>query len=330
MRGASVTRAKVKAGGVIRESLDNTWQTPPEIIERARVYFGGEIPFDPATAQDNPTRARLYCAGPTGRLFAPSEGTQAERLAGSNGLEVDWPAPTWVNPPYGENLSAWFTNIQREAFREVEILAFLPCSSRWENAWFLPGLASADALCFHRRRVAFISSKDGTPVDMNPGANVFAGWNVNVARFREAFAPFTRKGEGERFYRLVPLATSSRARPEGACGRCGLCDLARFIAWRARIEAGLGDSTDEGSPRLALISEIHADVARRYPLGIATRLAAVIASLAYPENEDTDTDAVRDLADLEQDESESVRLNGAEKLGCCPRSVELFNAGAPL
>jgi hypothetical protein len=105
---------------------------------------------------------------------------------------------------------------------------------------------------------------------------------------------------------------------------CALCERALFASWRARIEAGLkGSADDEDSERMALIQEIHRDRSWRYPLGIAQRTSHVIDALHLDEDED----AITDLADLEQDESESVRLNGAESLGCCAASIEQFNAG---
>jgi hypothetical protein len=177
-----VTRAKVKAGGIIRKSLDNSWQTPPEVLDRVRAYFGGEIPFDPATAPNNPTRSLRFCAGPSGTMFA------REDLASKNGLEVSWDWPTWVNPPYGENLRDWLAKIGAEAARGTEIIALIP-ASRWETSYFPPVLALARVVCFHRGRIAFISSIDGQPVAGNPGASMFLGWNVNLDRFVEAFTP---------------------------------------------------------------------------------------------------------------------------------------------
>lgn len=110
-----------------------------------------------------------------------------------------------------------------------------------------------------------------------------------------------------------------RAKPKKPCGLCGGCDFARFRDWRRRIEVGLnGEAHNELSERFALIQEIHHDVARRHPLGIAVRLNEVIAALAMDDN----GDAAGGLADLEHDESESFRLNGRSVT--CAESLKAF------
>lgn len=177
----------MKAGGIIRKSLDNCWKTPESILERVRSYFGGPIPFDPATATDNPTKALRFCAGPPGKLFAK------DSLESKNGLEVAWDWPWFCNPPYGSNIPAWLVKMSSEAERlpDRDGIALLP-ASRWETSYMPPTLASSKALCFHRGRIAFISAIDGQPVAGNPGASMFIGWNVDLERFREAFSPLGR------------------------------------------------------------------------------------------------------------------------------------------
>lgn len=108
------------------------------------------------------------------------------------------------------------------------------------------------------------------------------------------------------------------------CDRCGLCDLARFVGWRERVEHGLGQKINERSKRFLLVQEIHEDIARRYPLGIAVTLAQAVANLACCEP-DGDEDAVMLLADIETDERQSVRLNGTR--GHCAASVLRWQRG---
>ena len=183
---------KAPAGGIVRVSLDNGWKTPPELLECVRAYFGGQIPFDPATTPDNPTGAREFCAGVPGRLF--SQGTNL--FARCNGLEVRWDltvanrirSGVFVNPPYGRELRAWLQKIADEAELGVEIVALLPCS-RFEQLYFQEALAVANALCLVRGRVKFISALDGKPVGGNPYASMFVGWNVDYGRWARAFLP---------------------------------------------------------------------------------------------------------------------------------------------
>lgn len=199
---------KVQAGGIIRTSLDNTWQTPESILEPVRAYFGGQIPFDPASAPNNPTRAARFCCGPPGRLFSSPGPTSAtapalfgelpepeipgERLE-VNGLELAWDWPFFCNPPYGEDLSAWIAKTASEAERLPGRAGItLWPASRWETSYLPPALARAAVVCFHRGRVAFVSSADGQAVSGNPGASMVLGWNVDVPRFAKAFGPLGR------------------------------------------------------------------------------------------------------------------------------------------
>lgn len=177
-----MTQTKARAGGILRVSLDNTWRTPESILERVRAYFGGVIPFDPATGPENPTRAHRFCAGAPGTLFA------GEGLASKNGLEVAWEWPTFVNPPYGEELRAWLAKIVHEAEHGAEVVALLP-TTRWETPYLQRSLLAATAVCFHRGRVAFVSSLDGVAVPGNSSGSMLLGFHVDPARFREAFAP---------------------------------------------------------------------------------------------------------------------------------------------
>lgn len=128
---------------------------------------------------------------------------------------------------------------------------------------------------------------------------------------------------------IVPRPPQVPARPSlkrNPCGRCGACDGLRFRAWRARVEAGLAGSTDdEDSARFRIVEEIHRDRSGRHPLGIAQRLSWVIDAL---HGEDDDTDAVTDLADLEEDERRSIELNGERNLGCCSAGAKAFREGA--
>lgn len=192
-----MTQRKVTAGGYHRESLDNSWRTPEHILERVRFYFGGEIPFDPATGPDNPTRALRFCTGdlpappvPPSLFPTPPEQLDAERLAlaRADGLAIAWDWPTWCNPPYGAEIRAWLAKFVAEAARGTVIVALLPCS-RWETDYLQAALATSSALCLIRKRVAFVSSQDGVAPGGNTTGSMIVGWNVDAARWRDAFSP---------------------------------------------------------------------------------------------------------------------------------------------
>lgn len=151
-------------------AMDTCWQTPPELLERVRVYFGGQIPFDAATSFDNPTGARAFTA--------------------ERGLEAHWHrcAGTFVNPPYGKVLKEWLAKMALEAREGAKIIALLPCA-RWEQEYFQQCMAEADAVCMIRRRVAFIRPSTGDRVGGNTYANMFVGFNTEQAKFVEGFGP---------------------------------------------------------------------------------------------------------------------------------------------
>ena len=160
---------KAPTGTIAGPTLDTTWQTPPELLAPVRAYFGGVIPFDPATAEDNPTGA--------------------EAIASADGLDCVWSehAGTFVNPPYGRVLRDWLAKMVREAGSGAVIISLLPCA-RWEQAYFQEALAAANVCCFIRKRVNFIRPSTGDRVAGNPYANMFLAFNVDPAKFARAFA----------------------------------------------------------------------------------------------------------------------------------------------
>jgi hypothetical protein len=164
---------KAPAGTITGPTLDTTWQTPPELLEPVRAYFGGRIPLDAATATDNPTGAD--------RFFARPE---------SDGLTWAWSGygGVFCNPPYGRVLRDWLDKMRIEAEAGAEIISLLP-SARWEQAYFQRAICAANALCMIRKRVAFVRAETRERVAGNPYANIFVGWNVDHARFAESFGP---------------------------------------------------------------------------------------------------------------------------------------------
>ncbi len=156
-----------------KPTLDTDWLTPPELLHHVRAYFGGTIPFDPATSPDNPTQALAYCTGD----------------AGDNGLDVDWAqhAGVFVNPPYGRALRAWLGKIDKEARKGVPIVSLLPCA-RWEQHYLQQTLTAANAICFVRKRVKFVRASSGDRPSGNPYANMFVAFNVDMDAFVRAFS----------------------------------------------------------------------------------------------------------------------------------------------
>lgn len=198
-----MTQPAVPAGGYHRKALDNTWRTPEWLLDCVRAYFGGPIPFDAASAPDNPTQAAVYCVPPAGPLFAefdpqpetrqltlvePHEAELVGEKLVADALEIDWPCDRfWVNPPYGGHLYAWLEKIARSGQDEGRQGVALIPTSRWETAKFQAFLAKADVITFVRKRVAFVSSRDGKPVKGNTSGSMLVGFNPAMGGWIEAF-----------------------------------------------------------------------------------------------------------------------------------------------
>lgn len=204
-------------------ALDTTWQTPPELLQPVRDYFGGVIPFDAATAVNNPTGAAAYAAGDAAADIAAVVDGLAERWAKYDG--------TFVNPPYGKVLREWLAKMVDEAREGAVIIALLPCA-RWEQGYFQAALCAANAACFIRKRVNFIRPSTGDRVAGNPYANFFLGFNVEPETFARAFGP---AGCVVSLEMLAPPPTDGLRMP-GPAARVGNPGDAPDPTLRARFE----------------------------------------------------------------------------------------------
>lgn len=154
--------------------------TPEKILAPVRKYFGGQIPLDPATEEDNPTKALAYACGPS--INGNSLG---------DGLKLAWSDydGTFVNPPYGKGMKDWCAKIHEETVLGATILALLPCGARfgtryWQDHIFNSGL---EATLFVRGRVQFLRP-DGSPTQgSNPYDSQLLLLNGSVERFAECF-----------------------------------------------------------------------------------------------------------------------------------------------
>lgn len=165
-------KAKSKPTEKVARDLD--YLTPPAILERARAYFGGQIPLDAATTWDNPTDAAM--------IFTPD---------GVSGLLARWIRPTWINPPYGKLLRPFLEKITVEAALGVEILALLPVN-RTEQAYWHDMIARANAVCWVRKRVAFLRPSTGKRAKGNPYSSMLVGFNVDLEAFLLVFGELGR------------------------------------------------------------------------------------------------------------------------------------------
>lgn len=163
-----IGRSTKGPGSAEYSALDTTWQTPEWVLDKIRLYYGGPIPFDVATAPDNPTKAIGFWT------------------AVDDALPRDWPEQSYCNPPYGKALRAWYPKFHEESQRGIEIIAVLPCA-RFEQAYFTNPFVAAKHVCLIRGRVSFIRAATQEEVGGNPYATMLVDWNTTSSKWREAF-----------------------------------------------------------------------------------------------------------------------------------------------
>ena len=128
---------KAPAGIIGGECLDTTWETPPHLVALVAEYFGGRIPFDVCTSEENPCNADEFW-------------TEKD-----DALSRDWPSQVWVNPPYGRSTKLWLLKFAEQARRGVEIISLLS-AARFEQLDLQSSWQEANAICLIRKRVAFL------------------------------------------------------------------------------------------------------------------------------------------------------------------------------
>ncbi len=167
---------------VAKNSGNNEWYTPPEIIEAARRTMG-RIDLDPAS---NEVAQRWIDAG--------SYYTKED-----DGLLLSWGGRVWLNPPYEAKLIGQFVDklISSTGIEQAITLT----NNATETKWGQKILASANAICFPSQRVKFLrpEGEKGSPLQ----GQMIAGFGVDRVRFEQEFAPL-----GAVVFTLVHLGNS--------------------------------------------------------------------------------------------------------------------------
>lgn len=148
------------------------------MLKAIREYFGGPIPLDPCTTEDNPTDAV--------RFFTKEQ----------DGLLQDWDS-CYVNPPWGKELRPFIEKIAFEASKGTEILFLCSISNRFETAYWHASVLTQyqNAEVIFDKRVQFekpVYDEDGAVVKWertkgNNLSSIMFGFNVDVLRFVNAF-----------------------------------------------------------------------------------------------------------------------------------------------
>jgi len=154
-------------------ALDTVWLTPEYVLDCVRAYFPRGF-LDPATQPENPTAASTFW------------------VEADDGLSMPWGLyDVFVNPPYGKVLPKWVEKIGREAMGGATIIALFP-GNRWETkylqTWFLRNPALKVICPKGPGRISFLRP-DGKAAKQPNVPSIFYGFNVDPARFAEAFAP---------------------------------------------------------------------------------------------------------------------------------------------
>jgi phage N-6-adenine-methyltransferase len=131
--------------------MADDWQTPDDIIENARLLFGGSIDLDAASS------------------VAANERIGANRIFTIEDSALDKPAwraySLWLNPPYSIGSMNPFTEMflgQRENFKQGLMLVNVDTSAKWFRL-----LQAELPHIYFKYRIAFIDPVTGRAVSGN-------------------------------------------------------------------------------------------------------------------------------------------------------------------
>lgn len=145
------------------------WNTPPKIISAVKGFWG-EIVLDPCSNEHSLVGAKK-------EIFWPQDG-----------LAVDWPNKTFVNPPYGrnpENKTSLLDWVEKAANSQSEVIMLIPVATNTRH--FYKIFDSASAICFLKdSRLKFWMEGKEDPKGA-PMACCLAYWGDNREEFAQNF-----------------------------------------------------------------------------------------------------------------------------------------------
>lgn len=157
-----------------RDGGTTEWYTPDPIVRTAETVMG-MIDLDPASCD----HANQY--------------VQAVRYytVADDGLNQPWHGAVWFNFPYERTLDLWVQKLTHEV-HEGNVSQFCGiCYAVPDRAWYQHLEALATAVCFFRRRVAFLDAS-GTEQDSPIAANAVFYYGPHVSLFQREFTQFGR------------------------------------------------------------------------------------------------------------------------------------------
>lgn len=120
---------------------ENEWYTPEQYIEAARELLG-EIDIDPASSEiaQKTVKARQF--------FTVDD----------NGLDREWNGRVWLNPPYAQPAIHNFMQKTVEEFQSGRMTEGVALTHNYtDTQWFHIAAKAAEAICFTRGRIGFLS-----------------------------------------------------------------------------------------------------------------------------------------------------------------------------
>jgi phage N-6-adenine-methyltransferase len=146
------------------------WYTPAEYVAAARDVLGA-IDLDPASSE---AAQRTVQAA---RYFSKQD----------DGLTHEWHGRIWLNPPYAAPLLSYFVDKLIAEYQARRTTAALLLTHNFsDSAWFHSAARVASAVCFTRRRIAFIHAlgKGSAPTQ----GQTFFYFGADVATFARRFS----------------------------------------------------------------------------------------------------------------------------------------------
>lgn len=141
--GEEPTKAALKAAIVNRTSFtgDNQWFTPVDHIERARAFLGA-FDLDPASSS----------------LAQETVKATAFHTEEDDGLTKPWRGRVWLNPPYAQPAIGHFVEKLTGEVESGNVSAAIMLTHNYtDTTWFHEAARLANAICFTRGRIRFVS-----------------------------------------------------------------------------------------------------------------------------------------------------------------------------
>lgn len=149
---------------------ENEWYTPDEHIALARLVMGS-IDLDPASSHVANKAVKA------GVFFSEA----------SNGLAQEWTGNVWLNPPYAQPAIAHFADKMVSEWKSGRLTAAIVLTHNYtDTAWFHGIAGAANAICFTRGRVRFVSPTGELAAPTQGQAFFYFGHDVD--RFAELFS----------------------------------------------------------------------------------------------------------------------------------------------